>query len=126
MISVLIADDDPRIRDLVRVTLEDHRVHVLQARDATTALAIAATSNPDVILLDVTLPDLSGIAVCQHLRHQEGYTGRIVMLTEPGRNDHAARSLAAGADCHMTKPLPPVRLLSVVDDMLPHAALWAA
>lgn len=126
MMTVLIADDEPHIVELVRVTLEDERVRVLQAPDATTALKVAEATTPDLILLDVNLPDGSGVDVCRHLRREAGYTGRIVMLTAAAQQEDVARGLEAGADQYITKPFSPVRLLSLVDELLPQADLWAA
>jgi DNA-binding response OmpR family regulator len=125
MTTVLIVDDEPHIVELVRVTLEDERVLVLEAHDGATALAQASASQPDLVLLDVNLPDLSGLEVCRRLRREHDYAGRIVMLTAAAQHDDVARGLAAGADQYVTKPFSPVRLLCLVEDLLPQAALWA-
>jgi DNA-binding response OmpR family regulator len=123
MLTILIADDEPHVVELVRVTLEDERVRVLQAPDGATALAVAAGFAPDLVFLDVNLPDLSGLEVCRRLRCDPRLAGtRIVMLTAAAQQDDVARGLAAGADHYLTKPFSPVRLLSLVEGMLPHAA----
>jgi DNA-binding response OmpR family regulator len=124
MLTVLIIDDEPHIVELVRVTLEDERVRVLDAADGESALAQAASADPDLILLDVNLPDMSGLEVCRRLRTELGFTARIVMLTAAAQKDDVARGLDAGADQYFTKPFSPVRLLCLVEELVPQAALW--
>ncbi len=123
MLSVLIADDEPHVVELVRVTLEDDRVRVFEAADGQTALAVAEALAIDLVLLDVHLPDLSGLEVCRALRaNPRSATARIVMLTAAAQQDDVMRGLAAGADDYLTKPFSPVRLLSLVDRLLPRVA----
>ena len=123
MLSVLIADDEPYVVELVRVTLEDDRVRVFEAADGQTALAVAEALAIDLVLLDVHLPDLSGLEVCRALRaNPRSATARIVMLTAAAQQDDVMRGLAAGADDYLTKPFSPVRLLSLVDRLLPRVA----
>jgi len=123
VLSVLIADDEPYVVELVRVTLEDDRVHVFEAADGQTALAVAEALAIDLVLLDVHLPDLNGLEVCRALRaNPRSATARIVMLTAAAQQDDVMRGLAAGADDYLTKPFSPVRLLSLVDRLLPRVA----
>jgi DNA-binding response OmpR family regulator len=123
MLSVLIADDEPHVVELVRVTLEDERVQVFEAGDGGTALAVAEAVAIDLIFLDVHLPDISGLDVCRALRANSRLAGsRIVMLTAAAQQDDIVRGLAAGADDYLTKPFSPVRLLSLVDRLLPRVA----
>ena len=123
MLSVLIADDEPHVVELVRVTLEDDRVRVFEAADGQTALAVAEALAIDLVLLDVHLPDLSGLDVCLTLRANPRFAAaRIVMLTAAAQQDDVMRGLAAGADDYLTKPFSPVRLLSLVDRLLPRVA----
>jgi two-component system, OmpR family, phosphate regulon response regulator PhoB len=123
MLTILIADDEAHIVELVRVTLEDDRVRVMDAADGITALQLAEDFEPELIFLDVNLPDLSGLEVCRRLRRHAKLTGvRIVMLTAAAQQDDIARGLAAGASHYLTKPFSPVRLLSLVEGLLPRAA----
>ncbi len=125
MFTVLIVDDEPHIVDLVRVTLEDDRVRVIGAPDGETAMAQAAAVPPDLVFLDVNLPDLSGFEVCRRLCADPALAGtKIVMLTAATRADDVAAGLAAGAVQYLTKPFSPVRLLSLVDALVPRAAVW--
>jgi len=123
VLSVLIADDEPYVVELVRVTLEDDRVRVFEAADGQTALAVAEALAIDLVLLDVHLPDLSGLEVCRALRaNPRSASVRIVMLTAAAQQDDVMRGLAAGADDYLTKPFSPVRLLSLVDRLVPRVA----
>lgn len=124
MPTILIADDEAHIVELVRLTLEDGRVRVVEAHDGATALARAEALHPDLILLDVHLPDVSGLEVCARLRERRGPAAKIVMLTAAAQEADVARGLAAGADHYLTKPFSPVRLLSLVEALLPRAPVW--
>jgi len=125
MLTILITDDEPHVVELVRVTLEDERVRVFEAADGATALALADELEPELIFLDVNLPDLSGIEVCRRLRRQPRLSGSsIVMLTAAAQQDDISRGLAAGATQYLTKPFSPVRLLTLVDALTPEAAPW--
>jgi DNA-binding response OmpR family regulator len=123
MITVLIADDEPNVTELVRVTLEDDRVRVVAAPDARTALSLASALRPDVVLLDVQLPDGDGVDVCRRLRQApEQAATPIIMLTAAAQEQDRARGLAAGATHYLTKPFSPVRLLGLVERLVPRAA----
>jgi DNA-binding response OmpR family regulator len=126
MPTVLIVDDEPNIVELVRMTLEDDRVRVVDAGSAASALELASALQPDLVLLDVNLPDLSGLDVCIELRGDPRLAPtKIVMLTAAAQECEVARGLAAGVDHYLTKPFSPLRLLSLVQDLLPEARLWA-
>jgi two-component system phosphate regulon response regulator PhoB len=123
MLTILITDDEPHVVELVRVTLEDERVRVIEAPDGVTALALADELEPELIFLDVNLPDLSGLEVCRRLRRHPRLAGSsIVMLTAAAQQEDITRGLAAGATQYLTKPFSPVRLLSLVEGLLPGVA----
>lgn len=125
MTTVLIVDDEPNIVHLVRITLEDSRVRIFEASDGATAVHQAIEVRPDLILLDVDLPDVSGLDVCRRLKTQERLADtKIVMLTAAAQKDDVARGLAAGADEYLTKPFSPVRLLALVEHLIPEATRW--
>ena len=125
MTTVLIVDDEPNIVQLVRITLEDSRVQVLEAADGTTALDRAAAFRPDLVLLDIDLPDVSGLEVCRRLKEDADLAKmKIVMLTAAAQREDIARGLAAGADEYLTKPFSPVRLLSLVEQLMPRTIRW--
>jgi CheY-like chemotaxis protein len=123
--TILIADDEPHVVELVRVTLEDDRLRVLEAFDGERALVIAQAVHPDVILLDVHMPCVDGLEVCRRLRRDRAFADTtIVMLTAAAQKDDIARGLAAGADHYLTKPFSPVALLALLERLRPEAALW--
>ena len=125
MTTVLIVDDEPNIVQLVRITLADSRVRVLEAADGETAFDRAMSLQPDLIFLDVDLPDVSGLEVCRRIREEERLANtKVVMLTAAAQRDDVARGLAAGADLYLTKPFSPVRLLSLVEQLIPHSVRW--
>jgi two-component system, OmpR family, phosphate regulon response regulator PhoB len=125
MTTVLIADDEPAIVELVRATLEDPKVRIVQARDGAEALALARTAHPDLILLDVRMPEIDGINVCRRLRSEPALRDTcIVMLTAAAQEAQRLEGRAAGADEYLTKPFSPLRLLQMVRALLPEAAAW--
>ena len=125
MPTILVVDDEPPILELVRYTLEDEQIRVLEAADGVQALEVAHAARPDLILLDVQMPRLDGLEVCRRLRADTALGGtRIVMLTAAGQDADRARGLAAGADDYLTKPFSPLALFTLVRFLLPEATLW--
>ena len=125
MTTILVADDEPPILELIRFTLEDDRVRVVEARDGLEALRLAQAVRPELCILDVQMPELDGLAVCRLLRQDPGLAGsRIVMLTAASQEADRVRGLAAGADGYLTKPFSPLALFSLVRSLLPEAVSW--
>ena len=125
MTTVLIVDDEPQIVALVRVTLEDEQVRIIEAADGETALGLAQRELPRLILLDVRMPRLDGFKLCRRLRQDPRFDQtKIVMLTASGQERDRARGRAAGADDYLTKPFSPLALLSLVQNLLPQVSLW--
>src|SRR5512147_1303008 len=115
MITVLIADDQPPILELVRYTLEDEHVRVVEAADGTAALEAARAACPDLVLLDVHMPGLDGLEVCRRLRQDPRLRRmRIVMLTAAAQQADRVQGYAAGADEYLAKPFSPLALLALV------------
>lgn len=127
MATVLIVDDEQPIVDLVRFTLEDEQVRVVEAQDGVQALEVAKAELPDLIFLDVQMPRLSGFEVCRRLREEPGLERtKIVMLTAAAQETDRQKGKAAGADEYLTKPFSPLKLLSLVQALLPGVLLWPA
>jgi CheY-like chemotaxis protein len=123
MMTILIADDEPHVVELVRVTLEDERVWIVEATGGAAALQLADILGPELIFLDVHMPDMSGLEVCRRLRADPRFAATvIVMLTAAAQRDDVARGLEAGASEYLTKPFSPVRLLGLVERLLPRVA----
>ncbi|HKX02271.1 MAG TPA: response regulator [Methylomirabilota bacterium] len=127
MMTLLIADDEPAILDLVRFTLEDPQVRIVEASDGAAALQLAQQVRPDVALLDVKMPRLSGLDVCRRLRElPECAHTRVVLLTAAAQAQDRQRGLAAGADHYLTKPFSPLALLTLVRSLMPEVSIWPA
>src|SRR5881409_3372108 len=109
---VLVVDDDPVICDLVASTLTEHGFPTRRASDAREALYLIQRETPDVILLDVHLPDISGYQLCRRLRDDFGDTVGIILLSgERKESLDRAAGLLLGADDYMVKPF-------VLDELL--------
>jgi two-component system KDP operon response regulator KdpE len=107
---VLLVDDDGQLLRALRVNLTARRYEVLTAPDGATALSVAAARPPDLVILDLGLPDLDGIAVVEGLRGW--YTGPIIVLSARHAEAAKVRALDAGADDYVTKPFGMDELLA--------------
>ena len=125
MTTILVADDEVPIVELVRFTLEDDQVQVVGAYDGVSALELASAMRPQLALLDVHMPHLSGLEVCRRLRRApESSQIRIVMLSAAAQDDDRASGMAAGADEYLTKPFSPLALLTLVRSLVPEVPTW--
>jgi len=115
--KMLIVDDQPEIRKMLRMAMEPHQYRIVEAGDGETALALADAERPDVILLDVMMPGaLDGFAVCRAIKdNPELARTFVVMLTAKGQPDDLAAGHVAGADAYMTKPCVLSQLVEVVE-----------
>jgi two-component system, OmpR family, response regulator MprA len=100
---VLVVEDDPPVRRMLERSLTAEGFDVRAAADGGAALALAADSAPDLVVLDVTMPGLSGIDVCRRLR-EKGLSGGVLMLTARDAVEDRVRGLDAGADDYVVKP----------------------
>lgn len=118
MRTLLIADDEPDIRALVRMTLQSESYRILEAGDGVEALALARSNHPQLILLDAMMPGLTGFDVCRAIKNDPD-TDRIkvIMLTAKAQETDIKEGVSAGADDYLTKPFSPVRLMQLVDDV---------
>jgi two-component system alkaline phosphatase synthesis response regulator PhoP len=110
---VLIADDDPDILLLLRVRLERSGYEVIAAQDGAEALALAFDRSPDLAILDISMPELTGVEVTRTLR-ERNFTQPVILLTALTQNADVAAGAAAGADAYLTKPFSPQELESRV------------
>ncbi|MEV6302809.1 response regulator transcription factor [Actinoplanes sp. NPDC051861] len=117
MTSVLVVDDQPNIRDLLDTVLGFHGFTVHTAATAGEALALAARHRPDLVLLDVMLPDGDGMTVCRRLRDSGLGAGIIFLTARDGRADQVS-GLAFGGDDYVTKPFDVEVLLARVRAVL--------
>ncbi len=109
--KILVVDDDPNIRELIVETLSDGKYRPIEAADGKEALRICETEKPDIVLLDVMMPDLDGLEVCLRLRG-EALTSHIpiILLTAKGMLEDKIRGMETGADDYLTKPFDPLEL----------------
>src|SRR5437870_2914120 len=110
MATVLVVDDDPKIRDLLRLYLARDGHRVLFAADGPEALTAAHQQVPDLVLLDVMLPGLDGFEVCRRLRDESDVP--IVLLTARSGDSDKVVGLDIGADDYIVKPFSPRELMA--------------
>lgn len=105
MARILVVDDDPAIRALIRVNLEMQGHQVLTAADGVEGYALACQSQPHLIILDIMMPNADGYSVCQRLRRNAGTAAvPVLMLTALGVVDDKVKGFDAGADDYLVKP----------------------
>ncbi|MDT0301407.1 response regulator transcription factor [Streptomonospora wellingtoniae] len=114
---ILVVDDEPNIVDMVSTVLEFHGFEMAAAATAAEAYAAARTSPPDLVVLDVMLPDGSGFEVCRTLRRSLPRVG-IVLLTAKDAHSERVAGLTLGADDYVTKPFNIDELLARVRAVL--------
>ncbi|MCH7498519.1 MAG: response regulator transcription factor [Nitrospinae bacterium] len=117
--SLLLVDDDPEILTLLRAKLADEPFELLTAVEGESALNIVRTQKPDLVVLDVNLPGLSGLEVCRSLRADKD-TRDIPIIILSGRSDQIDRVLGLefGADDYVTKPFNPRELILRIHNVL--------
>lgn len=117
--KILIVDDEPNIVTSLEFLMERNGYVFHVARTGDEALAGVATFQPDLILLDVMLPQRSGFEVCQKIRENAAWNKiKIIMLTAKGRDIEVTKGLALGANSYITKPFSTKELLTKVRQML--------
>ncbi|NLX63993.1 MAG: response regulator transcription factor [Clostridiaceae bacterium] len=122
---ILIVDDEKNIVDILKFNLQKESFDTLEAYDGKTALEIAEREKPDLILLDVMLPEMDGFTVCRKLR--QTMQTPILMLTAREEEVDKVLGLELGADDYITKPFSPRELMArvkanlrrAIDDMVP-------
>ncbi len=116
---ILLADDDRRIQQLVGITLDGDDFQLCYAKDGRDAIKVAREVQPDVVLLDYQMPELSGVEVCRALRAESATEQTaIVMLTGQGGDALRDSAYAAGVDDFLTKPFSPLALEQKIRAML--------
>ncbi len=117
--TILIADDDLQLLDVVTLNLELEGYHVLRASDGKQALEQIERHNPDLVLLDVMMPRMSGFAVCHQVREFSAVP--IIVITARGQERDKIRGLDLGADDYLVKPFSVCELLARVRAVLRRA-----
>jgi len=113
--SILVADDNENIRDSLTYLLEDEGYRLFIAKDGAEALQTVRDQKPDLVFLDLMMPEMNGFEVCRAIKSdpqlKETY---VIILTAMGQMAEQERGKEAGADRFLVKPFSPVEILSLV------------
>jgi CheY-like chemotaxis protein len=116
--TILIADDEPEVVQLVRMILEWEGYTVVAAADGLETLELVETHNPDLILLDVRMPKMSGLTVLEHLAKSEAVAIPVIMLSVVTTQPEVRAALQRGAVAYLTKPFELKEMTRLVDQIL--------
>ncbi len=119
--KILAADDDRDLRELIGFTLSQAGYLVLKAGDGPSALKMFEAESPDLVVLDINMPGLSGFQVCEAVRKRSRVP--VIMLTVRGEEEDLVRALELGADDYLTKPFSPRTLLARIKALLRRAGM---
>jgi two-component system response regulator ResD len=118
-VKVLVADDDANVCEIIRLFFTNLGMQLIEANDGKTALQLIHQEKPDVIILDVMMPEMDGLEVCKEVRRELEIP--IIMLTARGEEFDRVLGLELGADDYVTKPFSPRELLARVKAVLRRA-----
>ncbi|WP_404418611.1 response regulator transcription factor [Marinospirillum sp.] len=119
MAKVLVVDDEPNIVLSLEFLMQQAGFEVKTAEEGETALELVASFQPDLLLLDISLPGISGFEVLETLREQDKFKRLpIIMLTAHGREVEKEKGLALGADDYVTKPFSTRQLVDKVTALI--------
>jgi len=110
--NILLIEDEPRVSSFIKKGLEEQRNEVMQAFDGVSGLKLARQYDFDVIILDIIMPGMNGIEVCDKLKNRYQINSPILMLTALGTTDDIVTGLETGADDYLTKPFKFKELLA--------------
>ena len=117
--KILIADDEPNIVVSLEFLMKQKGYVVRVANTGEEALAAIGEFGPDLILLDVMMPHMSGYDLCQRVRENPAWQAiRIIMLSAKGRDIEVTKGMAVGADAYVTKPFSTKDLIAKVQELL--------
>ena len=117
---ILIVEDDPPVRNLMTTTLRTHDYRYLTAPNGETAILEAASHNPDIVLLDLGLPDMDGVDIIKNVRQWSQVP--IIVLSARNRERDKVEALDLGADDYVTKPFGTAELLARIRIALRHVS----
>jgi len=120
--KILIVDDEAHIRMLIEQTLEDledEGVELLLAENGEQALGLIQKEEPNLVFLDVMMPKMNGMEVCQKVKKELNLSHvYIILLTAKGQEVDRQKGLEMGADRYMTKPFDPDEMLTIAEEVL--------
>ncbi len=108
--TILVVDDEPQIRRVLRATLSSNGYDIIEAKDGQTAIEMVIRERPDLILLDVNMPDMTGLEACSKIRLS--FEGPIIMVTVRNSEHDKVVALDSGADDYVVKPFAIGELLA--------------
>ena len=118
-ITILCVDDEPDILEILKYNLSNEGYNVLTANDGLSAISIAKEIIPNLIIMDIMMPNMDGIEACEKLRVDQKFNDTIIMfLTARGEDYSHVAAYEAGADDYVTKPVKPKVLVSKVKGLL--------
>ncbi|MEF2966047.1 response regulator transcription factor [Paenibacillus sp. M1] len=117
MAKILIVDDDPHIRELVRVFLEEAGMETAEAEDGKKALAALEQARADLVILDIMMPNMDGWELCRELRRLYNDMP-LLMLTAKGETRQLVKGFELGTDDYLVKPFEPAELIARVKALL--------
>jgi CheY-like chemotaxis protein len=119
MKKVLLVDDKEEVRLLVQTTLEGSDYEFYGATNGKEAVEKAVSIKPDLILLDIMMPEMDGLEACRHIKSSpETKSIPIIMLTAKGQEADIKKGKECGADDYFVKPFSPLELLKKIDEIL--------
>lgn len=119
MPKVLIADDEPNIVISLEFLMQHGGYDVKVARNGEEALALVESFGPDLVLLDVMMPRISGYEVCRRMRERSDWRHiKIIMLSAKGREAEVTKGVSLGADLYVTKPFSNNELVGKIGELL--------
>ena len=118
-IKILLVDDEPDVIEIIRYNLDQEGYKLYTASDGKEALKKAKKNIPNLIIMDVMMPNMDGIEACEQLRNDECFNDTIIMiLTARGEDYSYVAAFEAGADDYVTKPIKPKIIVSKVKALL--------
>ena len=120
MLPILIVDDEPRIRDLIREHLQYAGFTCEEAGDGTAALSVLSQGGIDLVILDIMMPELDGLSATRAIRGMDGPDAQlpIIAMTASLYGEDVAACLAAGMDAHIPKPLEAGQMIRTIAEWL--------
>ena len=118
MYKVLVADDERALRVLIAGTLEIGNYEILEADNGIDALDLVKQDRPDLIILDVMMPGMTGYEVCKRIKTNPDIATKVLILTAKGQLSDKEAAWEALADFYLAKPFSPMELLAMVEEIL--------
>ncbi|MEM7109688.1 MAG: response regulator [Bacteroidota bacterium] len=117
MKKVLIVDDEPNILMSLEFLMKKNGYQVFIARDGTEALGTVQEELPDVVILDIMMPEVDGYEVCDFIKRRLDANIKVIFLTAKGKESDFEKGYEVGADFYMTKPFSTKKLVDKVDEL---------